>query len=140
MTDSSQKTLKVVLKGTRRLVSQKEDMFCCPSCQEKKLEIGATVELQPGSRWDEEALQLISCENCQSTGLAIYRESRRGAIDSETVEHEGAFLPLPELLQIRATLLLCPNPSKAKCGCAAHKELRNVADALLLRPLFPLKF
>lgn len=114
-------------------------MFLCPVCQQKQIQIGNSVELQPKDRWDEETLQLIDCEACQSAGLAIYQESRQGALDRETVNHEGAFVPLSDLLSVRATLLLCPQPEARDCGCAAHRELREVADALLLSKLFRLE-
>ena len=103
-------------------------MFKCPRCEEEQLEICQSFELPPGARWDEESLQMIACNSCESAGLAVYQESRR-----------GAFLPMKELMTVRATLLLCPEPSNGRCGCAAHKELRGLTDAVLLKKLFPMK-
>jgi len=114
-------------------------MFKCPRCEEEQLEICQSFELPPGARWDEESLQMIACNSCESAGLAVYQESRRGASDEESVHHEGAFLPMKELMTVRATLLLCPEPSNGRCGCAAHKELRGLTDAVLLKKLFPMK-
>lgn len=114
-------------------------MFRCPLCDENSLEIGESLELTPNGEWDEEALQLISCSICESAGLALYQEHRRGALDQETTQHNGAFLPLAELLPIRASLLLCPKSKSAGCGCSIHREMRVLADAFLLRKSFELK-
>ena len=54
--------------------------FLCPDCSAKSLIIAMRLELAPDSRWDEITLQTIACASCGFRGVAVYRESRRGAL------------------------------------------------------------
>jgi hypothetical protein len=62
--------------------------FACPSCARFDLQIQLSLELGGDDTWDEVALQILRCP-CGFGALGTYRESRRGSLDSETVEHEG---------------------------------------------------
>ncbi len=61
----------------------------CPDCQANPLKITQSLELPSDIRNDEITLQIVHCDECGFHGLAVYQESRRGALDSESWEHEG---------------------------------------------------
>ena len=98
--------------------------FTCPACSvSRSLTIDATLELPPDSRSDEIAVQLIHCSRCDFTGIAVYEESRRGSLDSESVDHYGYSVSAAELDDIRELIRFCPAPRKPRCNCAAHRQL-----------------
>jgi len=65
--------------------------FLCPSCNKPSLEIVRSIELPPDDEWDEITVQTLVCSGaaCGFSGIGIYEESRRGALDSECVRHTG---------------------------------------------------
>jgi hypothetical protein len=94
--------------------------FRCPACAAPALEIGATLELPADADWDEITLQVVTCTGCGLRALAVYRESRHGALDSEMVEHAGWRVNAADFASVAAALERCPRPADADCRCAAH--------------------
>lgn len=94
--------------------------FLCPKCEQGTLTIGECLEISPDGRWDELTLQLISCP-CGFSGVAIYEESRRGALDSESWNHTGYEYEGTESL--KAQIKACPTPREHRCDCPSHEAL-----------------
>ena len=71
--------------------------FLCPSCSRPDLNIIRRIELPPDDQWDEIAVQELACSasGCGFKGIAVYEESRRGALDSECVVHTGYAMSPP---------------------------------------------
>jgi hypothetical protein len=96
--------------------------FQCPECQ-GTLRITARLELPPDSRSDEITLQTVRCQDCGFAGIAVYEESRRGALDAESVDHRGFRIGAADLRALRRQMRSCPESSNPRCGCAAHQAL-----------------
>jgi hypothetical protein len=96
--------------------------FRCPECQ-GTLRITATMELPPDSRSDEIALQIVRCRDCGFAGVAVYEESRRGTLGSESVDHRGFRIGAADLSALRRQIRNCPQPGNPRCGCVAHQAL-----------------
>ncbi len=104
--------------------------FACPECSDQSsLGIQNSLELPPDADWDEVALQVIRCGNCAFFGLAVYRESRRGALDREIIHHTGYRLPPEQAAQIARQIASCPKPSDRDCGCRSHLRLSGVNES-----------
>jgi hypothetical protein len=98
--------------------------FRCPQCaQPGVLEIAASIELPPDSRSDEVTLQVVACQRCGFQGLAVYEESRRGALESETWEHTGYRVEPARLASVVQAIESCPEPDNQACNCMSHREL-----------------
>jgi hypothetical protein len=98
--------------------------FACPECMaHRSLRITARIELPPDSRSDEITLQIIKCARCGFAGAAVYEESRRGALDSESFDHRGYCVGQAELSVLRQTIRQCRQPGNRRCDCAAHHAL-----------------
>ncbi len=69
------------------LYVKKTNAFECPECNNNTLTIEKSLELGPDDDSDEVAIQKIKCRECGFEGLALYKESRRGA--NECVNHYG---------------------------------------------------
>ncbi len=111
--------------------------FNCPRCDgHATLKINQTLELPPDARWDEITMQSISCRVCGFAGIAIYEESRHGALDSEIVHHTGYLTTEADTVAIRALLANCPDPGRALCPCPTHRELGSI-DPMTTRWLQP---
>jgi len=96
----------------------------CPECLTPgSLNITLSLELPPDSRSDEITLQVVECSHCEFRGVAIYEESRRGALDSESWQHDGYRVALGDLQALIHTMRQCPEPSKPGCPCPAHQHL-----------------
>lgn len=95
--------------------------FLCPECTAKSLVIVLTLELPPDSHWDEIALQTLSCTQCTFAGLAVYQESRRGALDAEIVHHEGYRITRADWQRVERAIKRCPTPNDRRCECFAHR-------------------
>ena len=103
--------------------------FLCPECSTpKSLKIALKIELPPDSRSDEIALQIVECTNCGFAGIAVYEESRRGALGSESLDHTGYYVSADDLKALRKTIKGCPQPSDWRCDCKAHRTL-GMTDA-----------
>lgn len=100
--------------------------FLCPECSNKKsLQIIRSIELAPDARSDEITLQVVRCRDCDYEGLAVYEESTRGALDSETVDHYGYYVDRKNLRSIHSTIKRCPKPKDAWCKCNSHEKLNQ---------------
>lgn len=97
--------------------------FLCPDCKSQTLKIGDTLELPPDAYDDEITLQTVACGRCGFQALAVYRESRRGALDAETWRHEGYRVAERDFQAIKAAMRRCPAPRDSRCQCPAHKRL-----------------
>jgi hypothetical protein len=71
-------------------------------------------------------LQLVVCSRCDFHGAAVYKESRRGALDSEIWDHAGYHLDRLEWRRLRALINRCRSPGQASCTCESHRLLGRV--------------
>jgi hypothetical protein len=94
--------------------------FECPACDDPKLEISFSLELPPQGDDDEITLQTLKCAGCGFNGVAVYRESRHGSLDSESWNHNGYPIDDSYLERLYEALLLCPKPSNKHCPCPTH--------------------
>ncbi len=97
----------------------------CPNCR-GSLKIDAAMELPPDSRSDEISLQILRCMSCGFEGLGVYEESRRGALDYESIDHRGYHVDSSLLNHLRSIILRCPEPNNPRCNCSSHFELKSV--------------
>jgi hypothetical protein len=111
------------------------------------LEIIASIQFPPDSRSDDIYLQVVVCGRCGFRGLAVYEESRRGAMDSESWDHTGYRLEPAGLESIVQAIESCPEPNNQACTCSAHRDLgeRDAAgrwkgiDGFVISDLFPME-
>ena len=98
--------------------------FVCPKCEmSQALDIDKSITLPPDSRSDDIILQLVRCGRCGFRAAAVYEESRRGGMDSESWDHRGYYISASELKWLSDMIKQCPNKKNKKCRCHAHKEL-----------------
>jgi hypothetical protein len=97
--------------------------FVCPVCDQSSLSITFSVELLPSGDDDEVTLQTVKCAECTFRGLAVYRESRHGSLDSESWQHDGYVISDEAMERLLETMLLCPSPKNRRCACEAHASL-----------------
>ncbi len=110
--------------------------FNCPNCKRRNsLIIGARLELPYDARSDEITIQVVRCDECQFEGAAIYEESRRGGMDSETYDHRGYRLDSSELKRLNKLIASCPHPNDPKCKCRSHQELNHRTESNYWRRL-----
>jgi hypothetical protein len=87
------------------------------------LNIKDRIELPPDNRSDEITLQIVVCSRCRFSGIAIYEESRRGALNNDSYSHIGYRVNGKELRKLRKMIRRCPEPANRQCGCHVHQEL-----------------
>ena len=104
--------------------------FRCPHCSACSLKITGHLEMPPDSDWDEITLQTVGCASCGQGALAVYKESRRGAQDSEIWRHTGYQVDVLDLQRITETISRCPSPQNSSCLCSAHLELGRTNASL----------
>ena len=98
--------------------------FLCPDCSTAgTLKIVSRLELPPDSRSDEITLQIVQCSRCGFEGIAVYEESRRGAMGGESVDHRGYYVSESDLQELKQQMKKCPSPRNARCACAVHRRL-----------------
>jgi hypothetical protein len=98
--------------------------FTCPECSvPQSLKIALKIELPPDGRSDEITLQIVKCSECKFSGIAVYEESRRGDLASESVHHLGYRVGKDELDNLGSMIKRCPNPKNPRCDCSAHRRL-----------------
>ena len=98
--------------------------FLCPECSiSQSLKIKAKIELPPDSRSDEITLQIVECSRCRFAGIAVYEESRRGALDSESFSHVGYRVSAKDLGMLKRTIKQSPKPNDPRCECSAHRAM-----------------
>jgi hypothetical protein len=96
----------------------------CGECGARNtIEIVQSLELPPDSRSDDIILQVVKCTKCGFKGLAVYEESRRGALDSESWSHTAYRVSNQDLKAISAAIRSCPSPRNPKCRCRSHRYL-----------------
>jgi hypothetical protein len=96
--------------------------FTCPRCHGSgTLGITHRLELPPDARSDEITLQVIRCSGCRFEGLAVYEESRRGALDNESYSHTGYEADRAALSAFKKAVRRCPSRGDPRCTCAAHE-------------------
>jgi len=99
--------------------------FLCPDCSSStgSLNIKEKIELSADSRSDEIALQIVVCSRCSFSGIAVYEESRRGALDDDSFSHIGYRVSVEDQMQLRKMIQKCPLPKDRRCSCQVHHEL-----------------
>jgi hypothetical protein len=98
--------------------------FRCPDCSGvNSLAILRSIELPADSRSDEITVQITACRSCGFRGLAVYEESRRGALDRESVDHRGYRVDPQTFARYEGMLRRCPSPRDPHCGCKTHQIL-----------------
>jgi len=97
--------------------------FACPDCRRMELRIGLRIELPSDSRSDEIAVQIVECSGCGFRGGAIYEESRRGALNSESWEHSGYLMAKSDVDALAALIRQCREPADRRCRCKSHQML-----------------
>ncbi len=98
--------------------------FVCPNCSSPQtLKVVKSITLPPDSRSDDVILQMVRCDHCQFRGAAVYEESRRGGLDSESWDHTGYILSDSDLKWLSLLINRCPTKKNKNCRCMAHKEL-----------------
>lgn len=98
--------------------------FICPNCSRVgALRIVSRIELPPDSRSDEISLQIVSCAQCGFVGIAVYGESRRGALDGESFNHIGYYVEQDDVAKLRRKIKACPTPKDPHCQCPSHRVL-----------------
>lgn len=106
------------------LRSNNQMAFTCPAClRAYALRITKSITLPPDSRSDDILLQIVSCKACGFRGVAVYEESRRGGLDSESWDHTGYRPPREEVSRISALIGRCPKKKDWRCSCPGHAEL-----------------
>lgn len=95
----------------------------CPECKSHSLHLFQTLEFPPDGGDDEIALQVVRCAKCAFHALAVYRESRRGALGCESVRHEACRVSEENFQTVVARMQQCPNPSDSRCQCPTHMSL-----------------
>lgn len=93
--------------------------FKCPACEGGSLKIELSMELPP-SEVDETSVQMVKCEDCGFRGIAIYEESRRGSMSSDSFRHVGYEVSDENLQLVESGLRLCPARSNNRCQCEIH--------------------
>ncbi|MGD2078998.1 MAG: hypothetical protein PVH18_11485 [Chloroflexota bacterium] len=97
--------------------------FACPECKANSLYIIHAITLPPDSRSDDIILQIVACRRCKFRGVAIYEESRRGGLDSESWDHRGYRIDAEEVDLLRQLIKACPETGNQRCTCLSHRLL-----------------
>jgi hypothetical protein len=98
--------------------------FRCPDCSAAGwMRITRAIELPPDNRSDEIMLQIVKCDRCRFEALAVYEESRRGALADESIDHRGYYVSKADLKAVKSRISKCPRPRDSRCLCQAHKQL-----------------
>lgn len=78
--------------------------WICPNCRKPTAEVTHSAEVGPDGDDDEVTVQLVKCGDCNFSGIAVYRENRRGRLDSEHWRHDGYRLAPNDMTQLQAAL------------------------------------
>ena len=102
--------------------------YICPRCLgQGTLEINQSIHLPPDNRSDDVVVQILDCQSCQYRGGAIYQESRRGGLDTESWEHLGYVVNKVQLDALAALIAGCNDQQNPACPCQVH-VLLGAAD------------
>jgi hypothetical protein len=100
--------------------------FQCPKCQQTaSLEIRLVLQLPPDQRSDEVVLQVLECSRCEFRSLAVYEESRRGSLETDSWDHTGYFVNGDAVETIAGAIRSCPNPFNHRCECDSHQRFTS---------------
>jgi hypothetical protein len=111
--------------------------YQCPECgRSGSLHIIHSIVLPPDSRSDDIVLQIVNCNSCHFNGAAIYEESRRGGLDSESWEHRGYRLGNRDLAHLKALIAKCLSRKDKNCHCPAHQTLGKANESGRWQPPF----
>lgn len=110
--------------------------FICPECQSADLSIDHSITLPPDNRSDDIILQTLRCRRCEFRGVAIYEESRRGSLDSESWDHRGYRLEPEVLAELNRMIRACPTRKDKRCSCPSHRTLGTTTELGRWRPPF----
>ena len=102
--------------------------FLCPQCDNPSLEIAHALDLPPDARSDEITVQVLRCTNCVFDALAVYEESRRGALDRDCFDHTGYRATPARVRELATQIAACPDPRNPKCPCPSHAALNRVSN------------
>lgn len=97
--------------------------FYCPVCSGESLKISFSLELPPSDDDDEITLQTVQCARCGFSGLAVYRENRRGSMEQSSWRHRGYEVEREATASLSRMLSQCPSPRNPRCGCRTHESL-----------------
>jgi hypothetical protein len=97
--------------------------YHCPNCENDALDAVFAMELPANSTDDETTLQTIHCANCGLSGIAVYRENRWGALDSDSWDYRGYQLSDESWQSLLEKIAQCPAPENRRCKCAVHSDL-----------------
>lgn len=98
--------------------------FFCPSCGSPwALKVLKSITLPPDSRSDDIILQTVRCDLCRFHGAAVYHESCRGGLDSESWDHTGYMLDDEDMKWLSSMIARCPAKKDKDCQCQSHKAL-----------------
>ena len=108
------------------------------------MEIGATMRFPGDAASDEIALQSIAC-GCGFHGIAVYEESRRGALDDDSFHHTGYRLDPGVSEEIATRVAACRGDER--CACEAHRKFGRTdefgrwagLDGLAILSSFPMR-
>ena len=103
--------------------------FRCPDCRALSLDITGCLDFPGDASSDEISLQRIRCGSCGFAGVAVYEESRRGSMDSESWHHQGHRLVPGALDVVTAAIDGCPTPRDERCACGSHQMLGRLDPA-----------
>lgn len=97
--------------------------FYCRQCNtQKSLKVVRNLEIYRDARSDEITLQLVRCAECRATGILVYEESRRGALDSESWSHTGYWVDEQQWKVVEKEISGCSDPRNPRCTCPAHQK------------------
>ncbi|PIR04416.1 MAG: hypothetical protein COV59_01045 [Candidatus Magasanikbacteria bacterium CG11_big_fil_rev_8_21_14_0_20_39_34] len=75
-------------------------MFFSPITKKNSLEVEASIDLDVDADFDEVSLQVLKDSSTPQKFLAIYQESHRGTLGTETVYHRGRDFNIDQILKI----------------------------------------
>jgi hypothetical protein len=110
--------------------------FECPECQTANLAITRSITLPPDSRSDDIILQIVRCRHCHFQAAAIYEESRRGSLDSESWDHRGYRISREVLAELNRLIKACIARRDAGCDCPSHCALSRTNEYGRWQPPF----
>ena len=119
--------------------------YLCPACgANDALKIDCSIEL-PAGYFDEYSIAVVQCQACRFRGVTTCGESRRGSLDSESVDYSCHQLTDADLESLATLVGECPDPPNRGCQCRSHRLLSQTDSkglGLIAQVLksFPMKY
>ncbi|PIT86390.1 MAG: hypothetical protein COU33_03445 [Candidatus Magasanikbacteria bacterium CG10_big_fil_rev_8_21_14_0_10_43_6] len=101
----------------------------CPECS-GTLTIPSSIELGSTDQFDETTLQIARCTSCSFVGVATYEESRRGALDNDSVTHRVYAMPASAIESVENRIGYCKTPKDGHCSCQSHQDLKELYEEI----------